>query len=73
MQGFLARNGQPYHHLDPDIDEVARALIEHFHVTEAELPIVVCPDGQLCGILPSVSWRAISVWSLGSIRIGSMT
>src|SRR5229473_3266209 len=47
MQGFLARNGQPYHHLDPDIDEVARALIEHFHVTEAELPIVICPDGQL--------------------------
>jgi len=47
MQGFLARNGQPYHHLDPDIDEVARALIEHFHITEAELPIVICPDGQL--------------------------
>ena len=47
LQGFLARNGQPYHHLDPDIDEVARALIEHFHVTEAELPIVICPDGQL--------------------------
>src|SRR6202795_4339042 len=47
MQGFLARNGQPYHHLDPDIDEVARALIEHFHVTEAELPIVICPDAQL--------------------------
>jgi thioredoxin reductase (NADPH) len=47
LLGFLARNGQPYHHLDPDIDEVARALIAHFHVTEAELPIVICPDGQL--------------------------
>ena len=47
LQGFLARNGQPYHRLDPDIDEVARALIDHFHVAEAELPIVVCPDGRL--------------------------
>jgi thioredoxin reductase (NADPH) len=47
LQGFLARNVQPYYHLDPDIDEVARALIERFHVTEAELPIVICPDGQM--------------------------
>ncbi len=47
LQGFLVRNGQPYLRLDPDIDEVARTLIEHFQVAEAELPIVVCPDGRL--------------------------
>lgn len=46
-QGFLARNGHPYLRLDPDIDEVARALIDHFHVPEAGLPIVLCADGQL--------------------------
>src|SRR6266481_3260544 len=47
LQGFLARNGQPYQRLDPDTDDAARALIDHFHVPEAELPIVLCADGRL--------------------------
>ena len=47
LQGFLARNGHPYQHLDPDNDPAARALIEQFHVTETELPIVLCQSGDL--------------------------
>ncbi|MFL6845534.1 MAG: FAD-dependent oxidoreductase [Allosphingosinicella sp.] len=47
LEGFLARNGHPHHRLDPDEDSDARALIERFHVAAEELPIVLCPGGQL--------------------------
>ena len=44
LQGFLRRNGYPYQAIDP-IDD-GRPL-EQFHVTQADLPIVVCVDGQV--------------------------
>jgi thioredoxin reductase (NADPH) len=44
---FLRRNGHPYRHLDPADDSCARTLIERFEVTQEELPIVLCPTGQL--------------------------
>jgi thioredoxin reductase (NADPH) len=44
---FLRRNGHPYQHLDPAADSCARALIERFEVSAEELPIVLCPGGQL--------------------------
>src|SRR5437764_1719560 len=47
LQGFLRRNGHPYQRLDPAIDPDAKALIERFHVDPGQLPIVLCPDGQL--------------------------
>jgi thioredoxin reductase (NADPH) len=47
LSGFLARNGNPYQHLDPDTVDCARVLIDRFSVDEAELPIVLCPGGQL--------------------------
>ncbi|GGL07447.1 FAD-dependent oxidoreductase [Caulobacter rhizosphaerae] len=47
LSGFLGRNGHPYQHLDPDTVDCARVLIERFSVDEAELPIVLCPGGQL--------------------------
>ena len=47
LRGFLSRNGQPYQVLDPETDSEARALIEQFQVKAAELPIVLCPGGQL--------------------------
>jgi thioredoxin reductase (NADPH) len=47
LEGFLSRNGHPHQRLDPAEDPEARALIERFHVDPAELPIVLCPDGQL--------------------------
>ncbi|WP_309662083.1 FAD-dependent oxidoreductase [Sphingomonas sp.] len=47
LENFLSRNGHPHLRLDPDADADARALIERFHVEADELPIVLCPSGQL--------------------------
>src|SRR3954471_24379715 len=47
LEGFLARNGHPHQRLDPEGDTAAAALIERFHVAPEELPIVLCPSGQL--------------------------
>jgi thioredoxin reductase (NADPH) len=47
LENFLSRNGHPHQRLDPAADADARALIERFHVAPEELPIVLCPNGQL--------------------------
>ncbi len=47
LENFLRRNGQPHERLDPETDEDARALLQRFHVERDELPIVLCPGGQL--------------------------
>jgi thioredoxin reductase (NADPH) len=47
LQGFLRRNGHPHQRLDPETDAEAKALIERFHVDAGQLPIVLCPGGQL--------------------------
>jgi thioredoxin reductase (NADPH) len=47
LQGFLSRNGYPHQRLDPDTDPAAQALLERFHVSTLELPIVVCPNGEM--------------------------
>ncbi|MGJ0506836.1 MAG: FAD-dependent oxidoreductase [Methylocystis sp.] len=47
LEGFLSRNGHPHQRLDPEADPEAKALIERFQVGPRELPIVLCPGGQL--------------------------
>jgi thioredoxin reductase (NADPH) len=47
LEGFLRRNGHPRQKLDPETDPEAKALIERFHVDPGELPIVLCPGGEL--------------------------
>jgi thioredoxin reductase (NADPH) len=47
LEGFLRRNGHPRRRLDPETDPEAKALIERFHVDPGQLPIVLCPGGQL--------------------------
>ncbi|HVI05280.1 MAG TPA: cyclic nucleotide-binding domain-containing protein, partial [Sphingomicrobium sp.] len=47
LVNFLRRNGHPYRSLDPGSDGCARTLIERFNVEPEELPIVLCPTGQL--------------------------
>ena len=47
LENFLTRNGQPHRSLDPASDSCARTLKERFKITDAELPIVLCPGGQL--------------------------
>ncbi len=47
LEGFLRRNGHPHQRLNPDTDPEAKALIDRFHVDAAQLPIVLCPGGEL--------------------------
>ena len=47
LTNFLQRNGHPFQRLDPTSDHCARDLVERFHVSEDELPIVLCPGGEL--------------------------
>jgi thioredoxin reductase (NADPH) len=47
LVNFLRRNGHPYRNLDPANDSCAQTLVERFKVEPEELPIVLCPTGQL--------------------------
>jgi thioredoxin reductase (NADPH) len=47
LQNFLTRNAYPHQALDPLVDEDARLLLDRFHVTEEETPLVLCPDGSM--------------------------
>lgn len=47
LVNFLRRNGHPHRHLDPKTDSCAATLVERFKVEVEELPIVLCPGGQL--------------------------
>ena len=46
LEGFLTRNGHPHLRVD-DTDECGQYLIERFGVDPQDLPIVLCPGGQL--------------------------
>ena len=47
LENFLSRNGHPHQRLDPETDPCAKTLVERFHIDPGQLPIVLCPDGQL--------------------------
>jgi thioredoxin reductase (NADPH) len=47
LEGFLSRNAHPHQRLNPETDPEAKALIERFHVDPSQMPIVLCPSGQL--------------------------
>ncbi len=47
LAGFLARNGHPHHILDPATDSCARTWLDRFHLDASQLPIIVCPSGQM--------------------------
>src|SRR4051812_427387 len=47
LAGFLGRNGHPHQSLDADVDPEAQALVERFQVDPGQLPIVLCPNGEL--------------------------
>jgi thioredoxin reductase (NADPH) len=46
IRQFLTRNGHPYSFIDLDHDEGAQAILDHFHVSAADVPVVICL-GQL--------------------------
>ena len=66
LTNFLRRNGHPYESLDPGSDSCARTLVERFNVAAEELPIVLCPGGQLLRN-PTESQLARCVGLLGPI------
>ncbi len=47
LQAFLARNGYPNTVLDASDEAKGRDLVEHLGVAPSDLPIIVCPSGQL--------------------------
>jgi thioredoxin reductase (NADPH) len=47
LQGFLRRNGHPHQLLNPESDASAKILIERFHIDPGQLPMALCPGGQL--------------------------
>jgi thioredoxin reductase (NADPH) len=42
VREFLIRNGHPFHYIDLDRDAEAQEMLDHFHVAEADVPVVIC-------------------------------
>jgi thioredoxin reductase (NADPH) len=47
LEGFLRRNAHPQQTLNAGVDPEAKALIERFHIEATDLPVVLCPNGEL--------------------------
>src|SRR6267143_4338825 len=47
LRSFLSRNGIPHQLLDPATDTDARAFIERYAPEPEQLPLAVCPDGEV--------------------------
>jgi thioredoxin reductase (NADPH) len=42
VKEFLTRNGHPFHYIDLDRDAEAQAMLDQFHVTAADVPVLIC-------------------------------
>ena len=42
VKEFLARNGHPYSYIDLDRDADVQALLDRFHITPTDVPVVIC-------------------------------
>jgi thioredoxin reductase (NADPH) len=47
LTNFLRRNGHPFQQLDAATDGCGQTLVQRFEIEPEELPIVLCPTGQL--------------------------
>ena len=47
LENFLSRNGHPHRTLDSATDGCAQTLLRQFTVQPEQLPIVLCPGGQI--------------------------
>jgi thioredoxin reductase (NADPH) len=47
LENFLTRNGHPHKTLDARVDSCAITLLDRFRVAPEQLPIVLCPGGQI--------------------------
>ena len=46
IKGFLMRNGQPYSYMDLERDSDVQELLDSFHISPSEIPVLIC-RGQL--------------------------
>jgi thioredoxin reductase (NADPH) len=46
LQQFLTRNAYPYVNLDIDTDASVQALLDRFHISIDDIPVVVCVGGE---------------------------
>lgn len=46
LQQFLTRNAYPYVNLDIDTDVSVQALLDRFHISIDDIPVVVCVGGE---------------------------
>lgn len=42
IKEFLARNGHPFSYIDLDRDAGAQEMLDHFHVTVSDVPVLIC-------------------------------
>jgi len=42
IKEFLTRNGHPYSFVDLDHDKSVQELLDHFHVAEEDVPVLIC-------------------------------
>jgi thioredoxin reductase (NADPH) len=42
VQEFLTRNGHPYRYIDVDADDSVQALLDGFHVSLSDVPVLIC-------------------------------
>jgi thioredoxin reductase (NADPH) len=42
VKEFLTRNGHPFHYIDLDLDAEAQAVLDQFHVSAADVPVLIC-------------------------------
>jgi thioredoxin reductase (NADPH) len=42
VKEFLTRNGHPYTYIDLDHDSGVQDLLDHFHITEEDVPVLIC-------------------------------
>ena len=47
LEEFLRRNAHPRQTLDATADPEAKAFMERFHLDATDLPVVLCPNGEL--------------------------
>ena len=42
VKAFLSRNGHPFHYIDLDRDGEAQELLDRFHISVADIPVLIC-------------------------------
>lgn len=47
LREFLTRNGHPHTYIDLDTDTSAQEMLDHFHVTPQEIPVVICNNSTV--------------------------